>query len=92
MSSTKSIDTFDELRGLCSKGRAKLIESLADVDENFADVVLAEESDEYDGISPDIIQKVFRLSYPSDFDKGFVSYIFLSAHHFAVIAIFLHKR
>lgn len=35
-----------------------MIESLADVDENLADAVLAEENEEYGGISPDLIEKV----------------------------------
>ena len=47
-----------ELRDLCDEGREKMIENLADVDENLADKVLAEEGEGYPGISPEMIQKV----------------------------------
>ena len=50
-----------ELRDLCDEGREKMIENLADVDENLADKVLAEEGEGYASISSEMIQKVCCL-------------------------------
>ena len=43
-----------ELRDLCDEGREKMIENLADVDENLADKVLAEEGEGYASISSEM--------------------------------------
>jgi hypothetical protein len=47
-----------KLRQLCEEGRSKMIENLADVDDTLADKVLADDGEGYDGISPEMLEKV----------------------------------
>jgi hypothetical protein len=57
---------LSEYRDMCLKGRAKMIESLSDYDDEIADAVLSDETGNYATISQEVLKKVNCQSFVQD--------------------------